>query len=806
MKSRVVNWIYVIVVLAVCCQPPAAQASVSLSTLSRNLREASLDPEACFRVREFAYRRNEVRLFLTEGVLMFRKPVNGIRTGAVFVATEELEDAEILMIPPNRMERRSLASFTGSPNLDEHFRAAVFLFTDGTGEQWLEELKNSETARRSPERGVLVAEQWNEVIRNLSDSLETRLIEDLSNGGGPGKGCFFAAISGRKLGNFDLFFDPRGREEMLVGQLENIDGRSRYNFWAHFEPKRATARTRPGPPLTIERFGVSAAIGEDLHLRATIKLTLRSNQDGLVAIPVDLSPRLRVKAARWNGQPVEVFQREALRANLLRNGDSEGMLLEPAVPLQNGESGVLELEQEGDIFFRAGNGVLYLSSRASWFPQIQFQAAPFEASFEHPKATTLVCPGVRTEQLQGEIKRTNCRVDQPVRLFGFNLGNFESSLIKRGGFEVEVYANKSVETALESRPTTILMTPPGNPAQQRRRLDPAILLTGPTTERNTLSRMPSMADEIAGALQYFSSLFGPPPLSRIVAAPIPGAFGQGFPGFLYLSTLAYLEDNSLPAAEKAEWQGRSFREILEAHELAHQWWGNSVTFDNYRDEWLAEALANYSALLFVEKKHGAKSIEPVLEEYKRRLIAEDKEGKSAEAAGPLVFGMRLRHSDPVAWHAVTYGKSTWVIHMLRNRLGDAAFLKMLGQLAREFAGKPLTTEDLRKVAASYLPKEAPDRDLVNFFETWVYGTGIPHLELTTTTKGVAPRQVVELHLKQSKTGEDFSIDVPIEIQLPKGQKLTRWMRTGSEEETVEVKTGVAPLKILLDPKATVLKR
>jgi aminopeptidase N len=315
-----------------------------------------------------------------------------------------------------------------------------------------------------------------------------------------------------------------------------------------------------------------------------------------------------------------------------------------------------------------------------------------------------------------------------------------------------------------------------------------------------------MAEEIAGALEYFSSLFGPPPLSRIVAAPIPGAFGQGFPGFLYLSTLAYLEDSSLPAAEKAEWQGRSFREILQAHELAHQWWGNSVTFDNYRDEWLAEALANYSALLFVEKKRGAKAIEPVLEEYKRRLIAEDKEGKTAEAAGPLVFGMRLRHSDPIAWHAVTYGKSTWVLHMLRNRLGDLAFLKMLGQLAREFAGKPLTTEDLRKVAASYLPKEAPDRDLLNFFETWVYGTGIPHLELTTTTKGVAPRQVVELHLKQSKTGEDFSIDVPIEIQLPKGQKLTRWMRTGAEEETIEVKTGVAPLKILLDPKATVLKR
>ena len=59
---------------------------------------------------------------------MFRKPVNGVRTGAVFIASEELEDAEILMIPPNRMERKSLASFTGSPNLDEHFICCFFVY------------------------------------------------------------------------------------------------------------------------------------------------------------------------------------------------------------------------------------------------------------------------------------------------------------------------------------------------------------------------------------------------------------------------------------------------------------------------------------------------------------------------------------------------------------------------------------------------------------------------------------------------------------------------------------------------------
>lgn len=783
-------------------QPPA-----SLEQLSQQLREAPLDPDACFRVRDFAFRRNEVRLFLNEGVLIFRQPVNGVRTGAVFAATEELEDAEILLIPPTRMERRSLASFTGAPNLDEHLQAAAFLFTDGTGDHWFEELSRSQTARRSPERGVLLAEKWGVMLRNLSASLETRMLEDLSNGGGPGRGFFFAALLGKKLGNFDVFFDPRAREELLVGQLQNLNGKTRYNYWAHFEPKRPQPRQRPEPAARITNFAVNAQIDDQLHFRAQVKIRLEARAGGLRVLPLDVSPRMRILSARWNGEPARVFQREALRANLLRSNDSEGFLVEPARPLAGGETGELEVEQEGDIFVRAGNGVFYLATRANWFPQLDFQAAPFQATFTHPKNLNLVCPGQRTVAEEG--RRTECRVDRPLRLFGFNLGEFASASVKRNNFEVEVFANRNLEPRLAAGPVTVFLPnpiPQPGPGQ-RRRLDQApVIMTTPPPPPNPLSRMPAMAGEIADALEFFTGLFGPPPLNRIVAAPIPGAFGQGFPGFLYLSTLAYLEDRNLPAAERAEWQGRHFREILQAHELAHQWWGNWITFENYRDEWLSEALANYSALLYLEKRRGVKAVETVLEEYRRRLLATSPEGNEAEAAGPVVLGMRLRQTDPVAWHALTYGKTTWILHMLRGRLGDAAFFQLLGQLARDYADKPLTTEDLRRAAAAHLPAESPDRELVNFFETWVYGTGIPQLDFVWNVAGAPNRKVVTLRLRQSRVSEDFAIDIPVEIQLPQGRKIVRWLRTGAEEETLEVRTPATPLKVTLDPRQTVLRR
>lgn len=799
-------------------QVPTAKPVGALISLAQELKEAGLDPEACFRVRDFQYRRAEARFYFTDGVLIFRKPVRGLRTAALFVASEDIGDAEVLLIPPNKMERRSLSAFTQSPNLDEHFALAAFLFSDGSGEKWLEQLQAIEqgksnsggSAKSSPERGLVLAEKWNQTIRNLGSSLEPRFLEDLSNTAGAKSGFFFSAISGKTLGNFDLYFDPRGSEELMVGQLVGEAESRRYNFWTHFEPKRPAgteARRAPEAPFVIERYQVEAEIGDDLRLRAKVKMTLRARQDNVKVVPLTLSPLLEVTAARWNNQDREVYQRDAVRASLLRASSVESVLVGLQEPLAMGTRGELEIEQEGSVFRPAGNGVLYLSTRANWYPQMSMQAAPFEAVFLHNKTLTLVCPGQRMERMMGERKQTTCKVENPVRLFGFNLGELVVNSVKRGNFEVEVFANKRLETALERMPQTIVMAPPPlGPAMGRPRRVEFPALIPATPPASPLARVPEMTEDIAGALEYFAGLLGPPAMNKLVAAPIPGTFGQGFPGFLYLSTLAYLEDRAMPAPERAEWQNRYFRDLLQAHEVAHQWWGNLVTFDSYKDEWLAEALANYSALLYLEKRRGPKAVETVLESYKQRLLTTGASGKAQEDSGPVVFGMRLQYSNPEAWRTITYDKGTWILHMLRGRLGDAAFVKMLGQLAHDFAAKPMRSDDLRRVAASFLPKDAPDQQLESFFETWVYGVGVPTLELSSTVKGVAPKARVVITLKQSGVGEDFSVDVPVEITLPRGQRLVRWIRSSDGEETIELPTGAVPLKVQLDPHHLLLHR
>ena len=107
-------------------------AGPSAAELAKSIREAGLDPDQCYRVRDVSFQKEDIRVYLTEGYLIFSKPVDGERRAAVFTAEVEGGDGEVLLLPPFRGERQSLAMFTQSANLDEHFRAALMIFTEAS--------------------------------------------------------------------------------------------------------------------------------------------------------------------------------------------------------------------------------------------------------------------------------------------------------------------------------------------------------------------------------------------------------------------------------------------------------------------------------------------------------------------------------------------------------------------------------------------------------------------------------------------------------------------------------------------------
>ena len=405
------------------------------------------------------------------------------------------------------------------------------------------------------------------------------------------------------------------------------------------------------------------------------------------------------------------------------------------------------------MIFEAGNRVYYVGARANWFPNVGLQFAKYDLTFRYPKDLDLVTAGELVEEHEeGDWRITRRKTGVPIRMAGFNLGQYERVRLTRNGYTLEVCANRAIEPALAGRSFGLGGRAAAGPA---RRNEPEIMILPPELPPDPEVRLQEIASEIASALEFFAARFGPPALPNLTVAPVPGRFGQGFPGLIYLSTMSYLAPQN-KAIRALDAHGRLFfSDILQAHETAHQWWGNVVTSAGYHDEWLMEALADYSALLYLENKNGAQPVALALDSYKTNLL-QTVNGQTVESTGPIVLGMRLENSQtPNAYYNITYGKGSWIMHMLRRRMGDDRFLAMLADLRKEYQRKPLSTEDFRLLAARFLPPQSADPQLENFFDQWVYGTGIPALKLSYTVKGKGTRYKAERHCDAERCGERF---------------------------------------------------
>lgn len=778
-------------------QTPAQDGRAA--AIGAQLRTEGFDRQQCYRVRDLALVRDEVRLYFTDGYLMLAKPINGRRTAAVFIADEE-GDAEVLVMPPLRSERLSLANFNGGvPTLSQHFRDALLVFTDDTADEFLAHITKTK-ARNSPETGTLIASNWDETLKNLYSSFSVRLAQDLLDPE-PQLGFAFAALALKSVGALDVMVDPRAAQQITVGRLTVRNDRLFYDVWCHFSGRswRTGQRAVAQPEFKLSNYRIDASVDQNLRVSVTTRVEL-TPATPLAALAFEISPQMRVTEAKVDGQPSEVYLRESLRATLLRGSVNETFLVVPPGKLQTGRKYELEFRHEGDVVSDAGNGVYYVGSRGTWYPNRDLQFADYDFIFRYPRGVTLVGTGeLVDERTEGDIHIVHRKTTGPIRLAGFNLGDYQKFTAREGGLAVDVYANRRVEAAIAKQRSVVILPP--NTSWPRRPLT-EVLPLAPAPGPDPTAHCQALANEIVSAFDFYAHRFGPPPMSRLTVSPIPGRFGQGFPGLIYLSTLSYLKPQDRPNVTSSATQ-QFFSDLLHAHEVSHQWWGNVVTTDGYQDGWLMEGLANYSALMYLEKKKGTRAMEETLDEYKKQLLSKKEDGKTIESVGPITWGLRLESSQaPTAWLTVTYLKGAWIYHMLRRQLGDAGFNELLAALMKRYRFQAITVTQLQALAAEFLPKGSPDPKLEAFFDNWVYDVGIPTLKLTYSVKGKAPNVVVTGTVNQSDVDEHFSAWVPVEITTARG-KTVKWVATG-EGAPFTVKLALAPSKVALDPGASIL--
>jgi hypothetical protein len=123
-----------------------------------------------------------------------------------------------------------------------------------------------------------------------------------------------------------------------------------------------------------------------------------------------------------------------------------------------------------------------------------------------------------------------------------------------------------------------------------------------------------------------------------------------------------------------------YPEFFLAHEIAHQWWGQAVGWNNYHEQWLSEGFAQYFAALYARERHGEQTFTRMLAQLNEWAMRESDEG-------PIYLGYRLGHirREGRVFRALVYNKAASVLHMLRRLVGEEAFFAGLRAYYAEFA-------------------------------------------------------------------------------------------------------------------------
>jgi hypothetical protein len=826
-------------VLSVFAQAPPPKPAEALYL---QLGTVGLDPTRVYQVRGAAIERSAVHITLEDGTIAFTQDVMGRITGAFFEG-----DGEVLVTPPNDVERRSMSSFTGMAILEEHFATAYFRFNDDLPIELQPDLRPATKKQEFVDR-------WSETAKNLANADAMRLLIDFSrmlpakNSPPPStvpadERFFHARLQGTKLGIFDVHYDSRSTEQIDVGQSRTADnGITYYDVWTSFTQTIPSAAIKPSSPdrvredwIAIRRYSIAAEVQPPKRIHATARMQVETRQAGSRVLLFELSRFLQVESVQSDGQDVEFIHNPAVDGTQLSRRGNDVVAVILPIPTQIGQKIDLEFTYGGEVLAEAGSGLLYVGARGTWYPNRGFAMADFDLQFSYPQGWTLVATGKPTPlaTLAGSAKtgeQTSRWVsERPIPLAGFNLGKYKVSRAQAGNVSVETYATASVErdfpgARLQPMEPSDASRPDPSHAESSPRPQQMIIQHRPSPTENAAS----VGESAAQAIQFYSERFGPYPYSRLALTQLPGRESQGWPGLVFLSSYAFLDDE-----ERAQLHLESYRILLQhlipAHETAHQWWGDLVAWNSYRDQWFSEGLANYCALMMLQEKNPS-GFREIMEKYRRDLVTKNRDGVAPMDAGPVTLGGRLLSSRfPEGYEAISYGRGTWLFHMLRTMLNDAPlkpgagqppvrggsgssdepFVRALRRLREKYEGKSITTRELLDVFAEDLPPSLRfegKSSLEWFLQGWINGTALPRLELKAVKfSPKATGVTVTGTILQKDAPPDLVTSVPV-YAVTEGKQpilLGRVFADG-EESTFHITAPAGTHKILLDPYETVL--
>ena len=277
--------------------------------------------------------------------------------------------------------------------------------------------------------------------------------------------------------------------------------------------------------------------------------------------------------------------------------------------------------------------------------------------------------------------------------------------------------------------------------------------------------------ETPNMLRYFEQTFGPYPFAEDQYGM--SAFGWG--GAMEHTANTSYGYQLIDGTHRYDW--------IVAHELAHQWWGDSVSPESWNDIWLNEGLATYSEALWAGSVGGPASYHA----YMASLW-------SSTFAGSVYAPVQL-------FGPTVYDKGAWVVHMLRRVVGDAS---LFGALRDWYAARRDGVGNTAELRAVFEARHG--QDLAWFFDEWVYGSGQPSYEYAASTADRGDgtfRTYVRIRQVQL-AGPVFEMPIDLTLVTPSGDEVhTVW--NDAADQTFELATTRPVSLVDLDRQNWILK-
>lgn len=484
--------------------------------------------------------------------------------------------------------------------------------------------------------------------------------------------------------------------------------------------------SEPDDIAFVKQHTIECRIDRGLNITASDRLDINIRVDSALWIPMYLDPDLEVDS-------VVSSDKEQLEYSY-----SKGSLyVQLPFTMKKGANISITLYYHGDIFSRVEEYTV-LQTSTGWYANIGSRhLSYFDVVFTHPESMTLVSIGKKTNlPAPDNHKSSRWVIGRPIRNASFHIGFFK----------------ELSSPPVDSIPSSTLLY---------------------RTNQNT----DVVSTDIRQALEFYTKLFGKLPVDHVNVAELPGTHGEAFPGLVHLSSYALLGGSD-----------SFFEEQFTSHEIAHQWWGIGLDFTSYRDQWLSEGIAEYSALMYTQTASTVKNkMLDLLKDYKKQLFSRGKKTFGDDDAQPPIYiGSRaISGGYSSDRNLYVYYKPAWVIHMYRNMFLDLntmkedIFLKTMKTFYQRFQGKHASTEDFQRVA-----EEVSGAKLGWFFQQWIYGNEMPRYTVAWKSEKTEKGDYRGIcRVKQEGTSNDFGMPVIFKVIFADGSFLRiRKIVVGNQSE------------------------